>query len=101
MDLLLDEFVLSWCGIRVSIESRVLGGVYSAEPVGGGWSVIAQGSCLAITAHCVVEGRMLGAGHVELVCGCVFISFSGMELICGGVHLWGGDLWRLGSGACV
>ncbi|MED6267661.1 hypothetical protein CHARACLAT_014496 [Characodon lateralis] len=46
---------------------------------------------------------VLGVGPcVELaLCGFVFISLLRMELICGGVPLWGGDSWRLGLGACV
>ncbi|MEQ2256613.1 hypothetical protein ILYODFUR_025908 [Ilyodon furcidens] len=93
VDLLVDEFVPSWCRVGDPVVGAVLGGVCPVTPG------VARGPCLAISACCVVgeRGAFLERGCVELVlCGCGFIGFSAMEFTCGG-----GDLWHLGSGGCV
>ncbi|MEQ2237585.1 hypothetical protein ILYODFUR_024591 [Ilyodon furcidens] len=97
-DLLPGGIVPSWCGVGGSIVGVVLSGVCPVAPVGRGWGGVAQGPCLAVVARWVLGLRLC----VEpALCGGGFVSFSGMELNCGGVPLCGGDSGRLGSGACV
>ncbi|MEQ2308846.1 hypothetical protein AMECASPLE_032455 [Ameca splendens] len=71
--------------------------------VGGGWGGVARGSSHhgALCGGGQDAAAVLGAVLCAERCGCVFIGFSGVELIGGGVPLWGGDSWHLGLGACV
>ncbi|MED6243783.1 hypothetical protein ATANTOWER_026888 [Ataeniobius toweri] len=88
-DCLLREFALSWCGVRGSVVSTVLGGVCSVALLGRGWGGITQGPLLPIAARCVVEGDMR-QGCLEQGCvrslHCVDVSSSAFW---GGAHLWG------------
>ncbi|MEQ2315568.1 hypothetical protein AMECASPLE_023765 [Ameca splendens] len=84
----------------------VLGGVCPVAPVGRGWvalrGALALPSWLAVWWGTGMQQWCLECGCVELaLCWCGVISFSGKELTFGAVPLWGGDSWRLGSGACV
>ncbi|MED6241480.1 hypothetical protein ATANTOWER_015900 [Ataeniobius toweri] len=68
-DLLLGEFVPSWCGVGGSVVSSMFDGVCPVVPVGGSWSGIMQGPCLAVAARCVVGAERGGGAWSRAVCG--------------------------------